>query len=313
MTVTPLQAVCQNLRKEIGMTIYQFKQVDVFTTQPFFGNPVAVVLGADTLTSSDMQRIATWTNLSETTFVLSPTRAEADYRLRIFTPKGELPFAGHPTIGSAHAVLESGFVQPHGSQLVQECEAGLLPLRIEKTSSNQGLQRIFVQTPEAKVSTVDQSQHAPIAAALQASLAPDTVPLRIDIGPVWLIVQLENAQVVHGLQPDMAAITCISQELQLTGITVFGLTETEGSAVYTRSFAPAANVPEDPVCGSGNASVAAFLMHSDKLSVTGETYIANQGQELGREGFVHVNVTLSDQAIEIGGSSVTCIEGSLQV
>ncbi len=295
------------------MTTYQFKQVDVFTTQPFFGNPVAVVLGADTLTSSDMQRIATWTNLSETTFVLSPTRAEADYRLRIFTPKGELPFAGHPTIGSAHAVLESGLVQPHDSQLVQECQAGLLPLRIEQTGSDQRLQRLFVQTPEVKVSTVDASQHAKIAASLQASLVPNTLPLRVDIGPVWLIVQLENAQLVHSLQPDMAAITCVSQELQLTGITVFGLTETEGSAVYTRSFAPAANVPEDPVCGSGNASVAAFLVHSDKLNLTGETYVANQGQELGREGFVHVSVSRAGQTIEIGGSSVTCIEGSLQV
>ena len=295
------------------MTTYQFKQVDVFTTQPFFGNPVAVVLGADTLTPADMQRIATWTNLSETTFVLSPTRAEADYRLRIFTPKGELPFAGHPTIGSAHAVLESGLVQPHDSQLVQECQAGLLPLRIEQTGSDQRLQRLFVQTPEVKVSTVDEPQHAKIAASLQASLVPNTLPLRVDIGPVWLIVQLENAQAVHSLQPDMAAITCVSQELQLTGITVFGLTETEGSAVYTRSFAPAANVPEDPVCGSGNASVAAFLVHSDKLNLTGETYVANQGQELGREGFVHVSVSRAGQTIEIGGSSVTCIEGSLQV
>lgn len=123
---------------------YKFKQVDVFTTQPFFGNPVTVVLGADALSCSYMQRIATWTNLSETTFVLSPTRAEGDYAPRIFTPKSELPFARHPTIGSAPAVLESGFVQPHGSQLVPECEAGLLPLRIEKTGVNQHL---FVQTP----------------------------------------------------------------------------------------------------------------------------------------------------------------------
>lgn len=298
------------------MTSYPFKQVDVFTTQPFFGNPVAVVLEADPLTPADMQRIATWTNLSETTFVLSPTRAEADYRLRIFTPKGELPFAGHPTLGSAHAVLESGLVQPHNSQLVQECKAGLLPLRIEQTSQYQHpqhLQRLFVQTPEAKVSTVDASQHAKIVSALQTSLVPDTPLLRIDIGPVWLIVQLENAQLVHALQPDMAAITRVSQELQLTGITVFGLTETEESAVYTRSFAPAANVPEDPVCGSGNASVAAFLVHSNKLSLTGETYVANQGQELGRAGCVHVRVSRAGQTIEIGGASVTCIEGSLQV
>ena len=132
------------------MPSYPFKQVDVFTTQPFCGNPVAVVLGADALTPTDMQRIATWTNLSETTFVLSPTCPEADYRLRIFTPKGELPFAGHPTIGSAHAVLESGLVQPHNSQLVQECEAGLLPLRIEQIGQYQHpqrLQRLFSSNP----------------------------------------------------------------------------------------------------------------------------------------------------------------------
>ena len=126
------------------MKSYQFKQVDVFTDRPLRGNPVAVVLGADGLTAGDMQRLATWTNLSETTFVLSPTRAEADYRLRIFTPKGELPFAGHPSIGSAHAALESGLVEPQRSHFVQECEAGLLPVRVERAGDTRHL---FIQTP----------------------------------------------------------------------------------------------------------------------------------------------------------------------
>lgn len=292
------------------MQSYQFKQVDVFTTRPLCGNPVAVVLGADQLTTADMQRIASWTNLSETSFVLSPTRAEADYRLRIFSPKGELPFAGHPSIGSAHAALESGVVKPHRSRFVQECAAGLLPLRVEQTGN---ARRLFVQTPAAKVAALDPAQHAALPPALRLDLSPEAASLRVDVGPVWLVVQLDSAALVHRLQPDLAAVTRLSQALQLTGITVFGLTGGGPSAVYTRSFAPALNVPEDPVCGSGNASVAAFLAHSDQLGSTGLSYVANQGHELGRDGFVHIAVSLPDRTIQLGGASVTCVEGRLQV
>ena len=156
------------------MKSYQFKQVDVFTDRPLRGNPVAVVLGADGLTANDMQRLATWTNLSETTFVLSPTRAEADYRLRIFTPKGELPFAGHPSIGSAHAVLESGLVEPQRSRFVQECEAGLLPVRIERAGDTRHLVRPRPRRPT--VTLCDPARHAGLAAALGLDLPPEPVP-----------------------------------------------------------------------------------------------------------------------------------------
>ena len=292
------------------MKSYQFKQVDVFTDRPLRGNPVAVVLGADGLTAGDMQRLATWTNLSETTFVLSPTRAEADYQLRIFTPKSELPFAGHPSIGSAHAVLESGLVEPQRSHFVQECEAGLLPVRVERAGDTRHL---FVQTPAASVTPCDPARHAELAAALGPDLPPEPVPLRVDVGPVWLIVQLDSAASVHSLQPDLTAVTQLSHALGLTGVTVFGLTGGGPSAVYTRSFAPALNVPEDPVCGSGNASVAAFLAHSDQLGTTGPNYVASQGHELGRDGFVHIAVSLPERTIQLGGASVTCVEGSLRV
>lgn len=292
------------------MATYRFRQVDVFTPEPFRGNPVAVVLGADGLDTTEMQRIATWTNLSETTFVLSPTVAEADYRLRIFTPTSELPFAGHPTIGSAHAILESGLIKPPSSHFVQECEAGLLTLRVKGTGAEQ---RLFVQAPPAKISVIDHTSQDKVAAALGARPTPNAVPAVVDVGPVWLIAQMDSAEVVHGLQPNMAAIDQLSRELGLTGITVFGLSGAEHSRLYVRSFAPAANVPEDPVCGSGNASVGAFLAHSDQLRVTGESYVANQGNEVGRNGFVNVSVRMPGPIVEIGGAAVTCIEGSLRI
>jgi PhzF family phenazine biosynthesis protein len=287
----------------------RFKQVDVFTARPFFGNPVAVVLDADGFGAEQMQTIAAWTNLSETTFVQSPTAAGADYRLRIFTPKGELPFAGHPTIGSAHAILESGMVSPHTAHMCQECGAGLLPLRIEEGPDGR---RIFVKAPQAKVRSGDSALKQQVETVLRATLADQSRPLVVDVGPVWLVAELASATAVHALAPDVAAITHLSRDLSIAGVTAFGLTGRQPDAVYTRSFAPAFNVPEDPVCGSGNASVGAFLAYFEKLGATGATYVAHQGNEVGRDGEIMVAVNPVDRSVEIGGHSVTCIEGTLR-
>jgi PhzF family phenazine biosynthesis protein len=291
------------------MSPRRFKQVDVFTARPFFGNPVAVVLDADGFGAEQMQTIAAWTNLSETTFVQSPTVAGADYRLRIFTPKGELPFAGHPTIGSAHAVLESGMVRPQTARMSQECGAGLLPIRIEEGPDGR---RIFVKAPQAKVRSADGAVKRQVETALRSTLSDQSSPLLVDVGPVWLVAELANATAVHALAPDMAAITQLSRDLSIAGITAFGLTGRQPDAVYTRSFAPAFNVPEDPVCGSGNASVGAFLAHFEKLGATGTAYVAHQGNEVGRDGTIMVTVNAADRSVEIGGQSVTCIEGTLR-
>ena len=172
------------------MRTLPFKQVDVFTGKPFLGNPVAVVIDADGLDTPQMQRIARWTNLSETTFVMKPTQ-DADYRLRIFTPHQELPFAGHPTLGSAHAVLESGFVKPRNGTLRQECGAGVLRLTIEKP-------RLFVRAPVPRVS--------PAAVPLFGK----SRALRVDVGPVWVVVDLGEAADVDSLSPDMTAISELS-------------------------------------------------------------------------------------------------------
>jgi predicted PhzF superfamily epimerase YddE/YHI9 len=274
------------------MTQLPFKQVDVFTGRPFFGNPVAVVIGADSLEPAQMQRIAAWTNLSETTFLLKPTQAGADYRLRIFTPRQELPFAGHPTLGSAHAALESGFVKARNGKLRQECGAGVLDLTLEE-------RRIYVRAPVPRVS--------PAAAPLFGN----SRALRVDVGPVWIVVDLGDAGTVDALSPDMTAIAELSGALDASGVTVFGRTGSRETPIHVRSFAPAHGIPEDPVCGSGNISVGAFLRETGLLKELGSSYTARQGMQVGRDGRVAVRVT--PDAIEIGGEAVTCVDGTIRV
>jgi PhzF family phenazine biosynthesis protein len=274
------------------MSQVPFKQVDVFTARPYLGNPVAVVIGAEGLDSAQMQRIARWTNLSETTFLLKPTHSEADYRLRIFTPHQELPFAGHPTIGSAHAALESGFVRASNGRLRQECGAGMLELRTEGA-------RIFVRAPQPKIS--------PAAVPLFGKARA----LRVDVGPVWIVVDLGDADSVGRLSPDMASIAESSNTLNASGVTVFGRAGNRDEPIHVRSFAPAHGIPEDPVCGSGNISVAAFLRETGQLKDVGTSYTARQGMRVGRDGRVAVRVTTD--SIEIGGEAVTCVDGRLRL
>lgn len=288
------------------MQTYGFKQVDVFTQKPFSGNPVAVVLEAEGLSTEEMQQIAAWTNLSETTFVLPPTSDQADYRLRIFTPKQELPFAGHPTIGSAHAVMESGFAVAHQGKIRQECLAGIIPLTVQETATGT---QILAQAPAAQIDSVDRTILQLLTEALGIMLA--TPPLRVDVGPVWLIADLGSAEAVANLNPNSALLVQISEMAQATGITVFGRAKDGISTMHVRSFAPAQGIPEDPVCGSGNVSVAAFLIHSDLLDSYGSEYVARQGMQVERDGQIFVRV--NGKTIEFGGHAVTCIDGSLRV
>lgn len=271
------------------MTPLRFKQVDVFTDRPFYGNPVAVVIGPEGLDDAAMQRIACWTNLSETTFLLPSSKA--DYRLRIFTPREELPFAGHPTIGSAHAALESGFVG-RKKTLTQECGAGILDLSVEDGE-------IFVRGPQARVA--DVRRKLPFAAKL----------LRIDVGPVWIVGEMSDSARLASLQPDMAALTEFTLDHEATGVTVFAASGEAESAIHVRSFAPAHGVPEDPVCGSGNLSVAAYLRQTNQLERFGTRYVARQGMQMGRDG--RVQVRIDEDGIRIGGRAVTCVEGTLRL
>lgn len=285
----------------------RFKQVDVFTEKPFFGNPVAVVIDAAGLDAAEMQRIATWTNLSETTFVLPASSGDADYQLRIFSPKQELPFAGHPTLGSAHAVIESGFAAAHDGRLRQECLAGLIDLTIEETAAGQ---RIFLEAPDAKISVVDDNNARWMQTGLGLMQPFVHPPARVDVGVVWLVAELADSKAVAALEPEMNGLSKLSSATNAAGITVFGKSDDEFSRLHVRSFAPALGVAEDPVCGSGNASVGAYLVYTGLVKSYGSEFIARQGMQVGRDG--RVSVRLENHAIRIGGYAITCVDGTLR-
>ena len=281
----------------------RFKQVDVFTSVPLAGNPVAVVLDAEGLDDATMQRLAAWTNLSETTFVLPPVATGASYRLRIFTPRSELAFAGHPTIGSAHAVLEAGIAMPREGILRQECQAGVLPIRVDGD-------RLMVRVPDPTVRREPVTDAAALGAMVNATVRGE--PRAVDCGPVWLVAQIADEAALRSLVPDLVALERLSRAHGLTGVTLFAFSADASAPLVVRSFAPAAGVPEDPVCGSGNASVGAYLADTGLLERTTHHYRASQGRELGREGRVDVAVGTAGRPIEIGGTAVTVIDGMLR-
>jgi PhzF family phenazine biosynthesis protein len=278
-----------------------FRQVDVFTAVPFKGNPVAVVLDGNSLSTAAMQAIANWTNLSETTFVCAPTSAQADYRLRIFTPRSELPFAGHPTIGSAHAVLQHGLKPKNPGRLVQECGRGLVAIEIDG-------ERLFLALPTPDLREVSRPQSAELATALGIPADSVLAGATVDVGAVWITLQLADAEMVRGLQPDQTRLRALTPS-GVAGITVFGLYGTGlVPHVEVRSFAPAEGIPEDPVCGSGNGCVAALIRQERLLSH--RHYVAGQGRCMGRDGRVEVRYA-DDGTIWLGGHAVTCVQGVL--
>lgn len=275
-----------------------FKQVDVFTQVPLLGNPVAVVLDGAGLSDAEMQRFANWTNLSETTFVTRPVNPAADYAVRIWTPKSELPFAGHPTLGTAFAVLEAGLAKAKNGKLVQECAVGLVELNVGDDWRAKGLSFRLPRYAQ---------QAAPDADAVVAALGGEAdivgEPVIIDVGPHWVIAQMTSAQAVADLVPDLGAIASYNLATRTTGVTVFAQ---DGSGLIVRSFAPADGLIEDPVCGSGNGAVAAYRLLRGAIG-DGSAYIARQGAAMKRDGFVQVRIEGKD--IHIGGACVTCIDG----
>lgn len=279
-----------------------FAQVDVFTAVPFLGNPVAVVLDGEGLSSEEMQRFARWTNLSETTFVLPSGNDGGDYSLRIFTPGAELPFAGHPTLGSACAVLEAGLASPLHGRLVQHCGVGLVDIAVPDDWHGDGLS---FRLPPDKIAV------APEADSLIKAIGGHSfvrTPAVVDVGPRWVIAQLSSVAEVEALRPDLTALAAYDVIHKTAGLTVFAEAGDDEGGIKVRSFAPADGVPEDPVCGSGNGAVAAFRFSNEDLRV-GDAYIASQGREIGRDGKVSVRI-LAD-GIHIGGNCVTCIRGEV--
>ena len=272
-----------------------FRQVDVFTHQPYRGNPVAVVMDGDGLTPDAMLRFANWTNLSETTFLLPPTVPDADYRVRIFTPVGELPFAGHPTLGSCHVWLEAGGVPRTSDWVVQECTAGLI--RIRRTEV--GL--AFAAPPLVRSGPVDESLLAHIASVAGLDRAAIRDAEWVDNGPGWVAVLLDNAEAVLAMRPGF-----VDLDLGVVGPYPPG----SPAAIEVRAFFPKDGATvEDPVTGSLNASIAPWLL---RTGIVTTPYVASQGTVLGRAGRAHVSRD-SDGTVWVGGGSVTCIVGEVEL
>ena len=302
-----------------------FHQVDVFTATPYQGNPLAVVLDGQGLSEEAMQRFARWTNLSETTFVLPPTQPQADYRVRIFTPGGELPFAGHPTLGSCHAWLQAGG-QPRAAgsptQIVQECGVGLVPLQ-------RSGQTLAFAAPPLQRSTVAPALQAQLMQALGLSDAQVLAVQMLDNGPRWLTFLLDQVDSVLALEPDHLALKALGYKVGVAarapadgGVSLIARRSREARAfadhaddpargaeadLEVRAFAAATGVNEDPVTGSLNASLAQWLMAEGWL---GERYVAAQGRCLGRNGRVQLSRDAQGQ-VWVGGEVANCIQGQV--
>jgi PhzF family phenazine biosynthesis protein len=273
----------------------RFVQVDVFGENPFRGNPLAVVVDAGGLTTSDMQTFAKWTNLSETTFLLPPIDASADYRVRIFTPTEELPFAGHPTLGSAHAWLTNGGVPKDRNTIVQECKVGLINVRREENSLS------FAAPPLLKSGPIDDALLREAAESLGISRDAIIDAAWIDNGPGWMGILLASADEVLAIQPKPMKLT----------LGVAGAHSAESRFAYeVRAFYSSNGITlEDPVTGSLNASLAQWLISSGRFSAP---YLASQGSAIGCAGVVKVDVDDS-HVVWIGGNVTTCISGEVDM
>ncbi|WP_339476740.1 PhzF family phenazine biosynthesis protein [Pseudomonas sp. RL_5y_Pfl2_69] len=280
------------------MSPFEFKQVDVFSTVALKGNPVAVVLNADSLTDAQMADFARWTNLSETTFVLKPQNPEADYRLRIFTTLKELPFAGHPTLGSCHAWLEAGGT-PKGEEIIQECSAGLIRIRRDAG------QLAFTAPPLLRTGAVESELLQRICCGLGIELQAVVLARWVDNGPGWVALMLRDREQVLALNPDYAQLLGLS-----IGVVAPWNAGREGDEAQfeVRAFCAGEGMPEDPVTGSLNAGLAQWLI-GDGLAPA--RYVASQGTAMGRAGRVAIEQIGDD--IWVGGSAVTCISGWLSI
>lgn len=278
-----------------------FKQVDVFTSSAFRGNPLAVIMDAQGLSDAQLAAIARWTNLSETTFVLPPEDAGADYRVRIFTPGGELPFAGHPTLGTAHALLEAGWPLKTPGKIVQECGVGLVDVRISADGA------LAFAAPAA---TLTPFSDALIGSAINSDALDDTQsPTVVDMGIRWLLLPMTSGAAVRAIEANASDLLRLQKHAKVNGIAPFGqLPQGESEQYELRAlFVENGSLVEDPVTGSANACLARYF------AAQGDTrdYRARQGSVMQRDGRIQVSFT--PEAIWIGGQTVTVIDGTIEL
>jgi len=289
------------------MSAFRYLQLDVFPATPGGGNPLGVVVDARGLSSADMQAFARWTNLVETTFVLPADAGTASYRLRIFTPSSEIPFAGHPTVGSAHAVLDTGFAQARDGQLIQQCDAGLLPIRVV---SEGGMRELSVQAPPARILREGADDGA-LRAALGFHEFGILPPAFVEGGRRWWVAELADEDAVRSLQPNHTAIKALARSDACMGLCVFARCTSPDYEVVVRAFPAGAGIVEDPASGAANGLIAAYIAQREPQGALARGYRVSQGREMRHNAALAVRI--EGDHIWVGGRTRTVIDGQALV
>ena len=287
--------------------IRSFAQLDVFAAKPGDGNPLAVVLDADGLDDATMQAIAKWTRLPETTFLLPPTTPEASYRLRIFSPRREVPFAGHPSIGSAHAVLEAGLAAPRDGLLVQECAVGLLPIDVRGEGHER---RLAVRAPKARVLEIGQPDDRRLGAALKGYVPGALPPVLMDGGRRWWLAELVDEASVRSLVPRWDAVSALARGHDAMGLCVFARTPGKDYDLVVRALVGQPGQVEDAASGAANATLAAWLHERGALPHADGRYVVSQGREVGHDARLELRVDAAGD-VWSGGMVQTVVRGTL--
>lgn len=282
----------------------RYMQLDVFPARRGGGNPVGVVLDAGAWSEADMQAFAAWTQLVETTFVLPATTPAADYRLRIFTPQREIAFAGHPTIGSAHAVLEAGFAGVHDGRLVQECQAGLLPILVEGDGAQR---RLFVRAPQARL--LREGADAGLSRLLEG-IAPGVLPPAfLEGGRRWWVAEFASEAQLRAWRPDHAAIAALARDSESLGLCAFARAAGGESELVVRAFPAGVGIVEDPASGAANGLIAAWIAMREPSGPLARGYRVSQGREMGKDAEIVVRIDADE--IWVGGTAQLIVDGAV--
>lgn len=283
----------------------RYFQLDVFSARTGGGNQLGVVVDAAEWSDGAMQSFAHWTDLVETTFVLPPTTADASYRLRIFTPSREIPFAGHPTIGSAHAVLDCGIAKPVDGTLIQECGAGLLPIRIEGDGA---LRNLFLQAPAARVLREDPRDDL-LEAALAGATRGALPPAFVEGGRRWWIAEFADESSLRAWKPDHTAIGKLAAATDSLGLCAFARSSAPDYEVVVRALPAGVGIVEDPASGAANGLIAAWIAHAEPNGALARGYRVSQGREIGHDAAIVIRI--EGPRIWVGGRTRTIVSGTV--
>jgi PhzF family phenazine biosynthesis protein len=290
------------------MSKFRYLQLDVFPASRGGGNPLGVVVDASGWSDADMQAFAAWTNLVETTFLLPPSSDSANYRLRIFTPTSEIPFAGHPTIGSAQAALQTGFAQPRDGKLIQECGAGLLPIRVH---GDDHTRELFVRAPAASVVAIARDIPPGLRAVVGSHALGALPPALVEGGRRWWVVEFADEAGVRNWQPDHAAILALAKADRCLGICVFARGSNAEFELTVRAFPAGVGIVEDPASGAANGLIAAWIAQHEAAGALARGYRVSQGREMGHDARIVVRID-ADRAVWVGGRTDIVVDGTLR-